>query len=92
MRAPEDVVRALLVTEKGTQEAPQGKFLFHVDINANKIEIRKAVEQLYKVKVKKVNTQVMRGKIKRVRYRAGRTADWKKAIVTLRPGFKIEVA
>ena len=92
MNDPHTILRTLLITEKGTTQAPQGKVLFQVDWNANKIEIRKAIEAIYKVKVKKVNTQCMGGKMKRVRTRSGKTSDWKKAIVTLKPGYKIEAA
>ncbi|MBU1037825.1 MAG: 50S ribosomal protein L23, partial [Candidatus Omnitrophica bacterium] len=59
--------------------------------NSNKIEIKKAVEDIYKVKADSVNTVSMRGKLKRVRYAIGKTSDWKKAIVTLKVGNKIDV-
>jgi large subunit ribosomal protein L23 len=70
---------------------PLNKYLFWVDKNANKIEIRKAVEGIYKVTVNNVNTLKVKGKPKRVRYTMGRTSDWKKAIVTLKEGDKIDV-
>ena len=72
--------------------SPLGKYLFWVDKAANKIEIKKAVEEIYKVKVKSVNTLTMRGKKKRVRFIEGKTPDWKKAVVTLKAGDKIDVA
>jgi large subunit ribosomal protein L23 len=65
--------------------------VFEVDKRANKTEIRKAIEQAYKVKVKDVNTMIMSGKWRRVRFKPGKTPDWKKAIITLRQGDKIDV-
>jgi large subunit ribosomal protein L23 len=70
----------------------ENKYLFLVDRSSNKIEIKKAVEDIYKVKVSGVNTVMMRGKSKRVRYAIGKTPDWKKAIVTLKEGQKIDIA
>ena len=87
-----NVIRALLRTEKGTVQAKDNKYFFSVLSGANKIQIRKAVEDLYKVQVLSVNTVVMAGKAKRVRQQMGQTPDWKKAIVTLKPGQKIELA
>ncbi len=86
------VIRALLRTEKGTVQLKDNKYFFAVLHNANKIQIRKAVEELYKVKVQSVNTVLMPGKNKRVRTQAGMTPEWKKAIVTLTAGQKIDVA
>ncbi len=87
-----DVIKALIRTEKSTISEPAGVYLFLVDTRANKIQIRKAVEEVYKVKVKNVNTFVSLGKMKRVRHQIGKTADIKKAIVTLREGQKISDA
>ena len=87
-----DIVKTIIRTEKGTAFLePVGKYLFWVQRNANKLQIKKAVEQIYKVKVTKVNTQICSGKSKRVRFQYGRTADWKKATVTLVQGQKIDV-
>jgi large subunit ribosomal protein L23 len=87
-----DIIKAIVRTEKGTNVLePAGKYIFWVDINANKLQIKTAVEDIYKVKVTGVNTQVCIGKQKRVRYHYGTTADWKKAIVTLAQGQKIDV-
>lgn len=80
-----------LRTEKGTNLLPFNKYLFYVKKSANKIEIRKAIEEIYKVKVEKVNTITVRGKKKRVRFVEGKTPDWKKAIVTLKEGEKIDI-
>ena len=58
--------------------------------NATKIDVRRAVEEIYKVKVQDVNTSAVQGKLKRVRFKTGYTSGWKKAVVTLRQGQKIE--
>lgn len=86
------MIRTLLRTEKGAAQAKDNKYLFSVERGANKIEIRKAVERLYKVKVRDVNTIRMPGKLKRVRTALGHTAAWKKAVVTLQTGHKIDLA
>lgn len=86
-----DIVKTIIHTEKGTNVLnAQNKYLFWVTPAANKVQIKKAVEDIYKVKVKKVATLVMPGKAKRVRYVEGKTPDWKKAVVTLQEGNKIE--
>ncbi|VAX37197.1 LSU ribosomal protein L23p (L23Ae) [hydrothermal vent metagenome] len=85
-----DILKTLVRTEKGTDLEEQGKYLFQVATRANKIEIRHAVEEVYKVKVLAVNTMKVQGKMKRVRKEIGRTTPWKKAIVTLKEGDKIE--
>ena len=87
-----DIIKALLRTEKATLYEPDRKYLFLVEKGANKIQIKHAVEEIYKVKVDDVNTFISRGKFKKVRYQRGKTADTKKAIVTLKEGQKIEVA
>jgi len=89
---PQDIVKSLLRTEKGVSIQPLNKYLFWVDRNANKIQIKKAVEDIYHVKVSDVNTCIVRGKNKRIRTQMGKTSDWKKAIVTLNEGNKIDVA
>jgi large subunit ribosomal protein L23 len=91
MNIPYDTVLSLLRTEKGTELLPLNKYMFVVDKKANKLQIKKAVEQIYKVKVDAVNTIIVSGKNKRVRFKEGRTADWKKAVVTLKQDHKIEV-
>ena len=92
MRLPYQIIKALLRTEKSTKQEPESKYLFLVDKEANKLEIRKAVQEIYKVKVNKVNTIILHGKLRRVRYQLGRTPDYKKAIVTIAEGQKIEVS
>ncbi|MFA6384240.1 MAG: 50S ribosomal protein L23 [Candidatus Omnitrophota bacterium] len=91
MKVAQDIIKALVRTEKSTIAEPRGKYLFLVVNSSNKIEIKRAVEQLYKVKVADVNTMIIRGKLKRVRYQVGKTPDFKRAIVTLKAGQKIEV-
>ena len=85
-----DVIKSRLITEKGSVLVRQNKVLFSVRSDANKIQIKQAIESIYKVKVLSVNTEIMNGKLKRVRFKQGRTPDWKKAIVTLREGQKID--
>jgi large subunit ribosomal protein L23 len=87
-----EVVKTIIRTEKGTALESNRKYLFHVSRDANKIQIGKAVEEIYKVKVQSVNTVVVPGKRKRVRRDFGYTTNWKKAVVTLKDGHKIEVA
>jgi len=85
------IIQEPLITEKGSNlSAKQNKYFFRVHPKANKNEIKEAVEKIFNVKVSAVNTLHVLGKIKRVRYRPGRTASWKKAIVTLAQGQKID--
>ena len=86
-----EAVNTLIHTEKSTIDEANGKYLFWVKIKATKLQIKKAVENIYKVNVIKVNTNVLPGKAKRVRQELGYMIDWKKAIVTLKAGQKIEV-
>ena len=92
MNSHYDVIKALIRTEKSTIYEPSGKYLFLVNISSNKTEIKKAVETIYKVKVKAVNTYINLGKMKRVRYQVGKTVDYKRAVVTLKDGQKIDAA
>lgn len=87
-----DIVKTLVRTEKGTTLEPDRKYLFEVARSANKLQIRKAVEEIYKVKVEAINTVSMPRKLKRVRQEVGYTTPWKKAVVTLKEGQKIEVS
>jgi len=90
MRDAHSVIIAPLITEKSTLLKEKGQVLaFRVDRRANKIEIRHAVEKLFKVKVAGVRTQNVQGKIKRVGRYSGRRSDWKKAYVTLKAGEKM---
>ncbi len=83
MKAPQDIVLKPVITERSTDALQAGKYTFKVAKNANKIEIADAVEKLFDVKVAKVNTMNCNGRTKRVGRYVGKTADWKKAIVTL---------
>jgi large subunit ribosomal protein L23 len=91
MRNSHEIIKRMLRTEKGAGQLVQNKYFFRVDRAANKVEIRSAVEEIYKVQVKSVNVINVRGKKKRVRYHEGMTSAWRKAIVTLKPNNKIEV-
>ena len=79
-----------LITEKGTLLSEQNKFAFQVAKGANKQQIKEAVEKAFEVHVLKVNTMVMPGKTKRVGRSVGKTPEWKKALVTLADGERIE--
>ena len=91
MKTPHDVIKNMIRTEKGTEQLVHNKYFFKVDKKANKIEVRDAVEEIYKVKVGNVRMMNVKGKKKRVRFREGLTSSWKKAIVTLKPDNRIEV-
>ena len=92
MSSAHEIIKAMLRTEKSSLYEPNRQYLFLVDKAANKIQVKHAVEEIYKVKVKGVNTFVMHGKLKRVRQQFGRQPDYKKAVVTLKEGQKIEIA
>jgi large subunit ribosomal protein L23 len=86
-----DVIKGPVITEKGTLVNELGnQVVFRVDPRANKVEIRQAVERLFKVKVEKVRTSRLLGKVRRVGRTAGRRSDWKKAYVTLAEGSRID--
>lgn len=87
-----DIIRIPRITEKGTRLKEKNNVLtFEVRRDANKIQVRKAIEGIFKVKVADVTTVNAAGKKKRLGQRVGRRSDWKKAYVTLRPGEKIEI-
>ncbi|HUH66293.1 MAG TPA: 50S ribosomal protein L23 [Syntrophales bacterium] len=86
------VIKRALITEKSTSAKDESnKYIFEVDRRANKIEVTSAVEKLFKVKVLNVNVMNMAGKKKRVGRIMGRKSSWKKAVVTLAPGNRIEI-
>lgn len=87
-----DVVVSPVITEKATMVSEHNQVVFNVAKDANKTEIRNAVEALFGVKVKAVNTFVRKGKVKRFRGVKGRQKDVKKAIVTLVDGQSIDVS
>ena len=80
-----------IITEKNTLLNEQGKYTFEVLPDANKIEIKRAVEEVFKVKVSAVNVIRVPGKMRRMGRTAGMTRSWKKAVVTLEPGQRIEL-
>jgi len=105
MRSPEQIIKRPLLTEKGTflketggaggdvdidPEALKPQLLFEVAKDANKVEIRHAVEKLWNVDVVSVRTVIVRGKEKRVGRFVGKQSNWKKAVVTIAPGQNIE--
>ena len=92
MRDPRTIVRKALITEKGTTlRELRNQYHFEVARDANKIEIKHAVETIFSVKVDQVRTMQMRGKVKRQGRYQGKRSDWKKAVVTLQPEQKIEL-
>jgi len=104
MRTPEEIIKRPLLTEKGTllketggqgegevdPETLKSQLLFEVARDANKVEIKYAVEKLFNVKVLGVRTQLVRGKLRRIGRFSGMRPAWKKAIVTLKAGQTIE--
>jgi large subunit ribosomal protein L23 len=86
-----DVIRAPLVNEKATLLSEQNKVSFRVSSDATKTDVKKAVEEVFKVKVKAVNVLNTTGKIKRFKGMVGKRSGFKKAIVTLEAGQKIDV-
>ena len=83
MKAAQDIIIATIINEKSMSVIADKKYTFKVAPDANKVEIADAVEKLFKVEVLKVNTMNVNGRNKRVGRYSGKTADWKKAIVTL---------
>ncbi len=85
-----EIIIAPLITEKsGLQMASNNSYTFRVSVNANKVEIKKAIERIFSVHVLSVNTINMLGKPKKLGRYSGKRPDWKKAIVTLKPGDRI---
>ena len=92
MNDPRSIVRRALITEKGTVlRELRNQYVFEVARDANKIDIKRAIEQVFSVKVDHVRTQQLRGKVRRTGRFVGKRSDWKKAIVTLKPDQKIEL-
>jgi large subunit ribosomal protein L23 len=85
------ILKRPIITEKGTlQKEKYNRVTFEVELKANKIEIKQAVEKLFRVKVLKVNVMNIAGKKKRLGRNLGKRSDWKKAIITLKEGERIE--
>lgn len=88
---PRDVILAPIVSEKSYSLLDNNAYTFQVHPDANKTEIRQAVEAIWDVKVVNVNTLTRKGKTKRFRFTQGKRADTKRAVVKLAPGDKIEI-
>lgn len=94
MKSPYEILDRPVITERATilaEDPDQPQYLFKVARDANKIEIRRAVEQAFNVKVKSVNTVKVKGKVKRQGRSEGKRPDWKKAFVTLEKGQRLEI-
>ncbi|MCX7791616.1 MAG: 50S ribosomal protein L23 [Chloroflexaceae bacterium] len=91
MPTPHEIIIRPLITEKNTALMVDNKYSFEVLRTASKPEIKRAIETIFDVTVTKVHTMNVRGKLKRRGRETGYTRDWKKAIVTLAPGDRIEV-
>ncbi len=91
MKEVQKIIRRPLITEKSTRQKELGhQYAFEVDRGANKVEIQRAVEQLFKVRVSQVRTSTALGKLKRLGRKYGKRPDWKKATVTLKEGSRID--
>jgi large subunit ribosomal protein L23 len=88
MKNPRDIIKRPVITERTSEFIDQLKYVFEVDLRANKTEIKQAIEQIFKVKVTRVNTLRMPAKPKRYGKHSGYTSEWKKAIVQLASGSK----
>lgn len=88
---PYQIIIRPLITEKNTKLMELNKYSFEVERNASKPEIKKAVEHIFKVTVAQVHTMNVRGKLRRRGREMGYTKDWKKAIVTLADGSRIDL-
>ncbi len=86
-----DVIIKPIVTEKSTVLADSGKYVFKVASSANKLMVMDAIESIFKVRPVAVNVSLVRSKLKRNKYTIGVKSGWKKAIVTLKKGDKIEL-
>ena len=87
-----DVLQEPVITEKIARESEKlRKYAFRVHVTANKKQIKSAVEKIFNVHVTRVNTLNNSGKWRRVRFQPGKTANWKKAVVTLKAGEKIDI-
>ncbi len=91
MRNPHEVLVKPIITERSTGLMEDNKYTFKVDKNANKIEIKHAVETIFKVDVIEVRTMNVKGKLKRQGRTSGMTPGWKKAIVTVKAGQRLPI-
>lgn len=83
MKNARDIIRRPVITEESTDLMEEKKYVFEVDPRANKVEVKKAIEEIFDVKVEKVNTMRVKGKVKRYGRYSGRRPERKKAVVTL---------
>ena len=84
MKTAYDIIKRPIISEQSTEHVDLKKYVFEVDVNANKIEIKNAIEEIFDVEVSKVTTLNMKGKVKRTgRFPKGSRRDWKKAVVKL---------
>lgn len=91
MKHPDSIIKSVQITEKGTELSALNKYLIEVDRSANKTEIKKAVASLFNVTVLAVNTQRYKGAFKTLRNRRViKTPEWKRAVVTLKAGDRID--
>lgn len=86
-----DIILKPVISEKTTELMGINKYVFRVSMKANKLMVAHAVKELFGVDPEKVNVMTVRGKNRRLRYRIGKRSAWKKAVVTLKPGQKIEL-
>ena len=91
MKSPRDVIIRPVVSEKSYAELEANRYTFLVNPDANKTEIKEAIQKIWNVQVLAVNTMMRKGKVKRQRYVTGRRPDQKRAIVTLAAGDSIEI-
>jgi large subunit ribosomal protein L23 len=85
-----EVIRRPVITEKSTMLGDNSQYVFEVARDANKIQVKRAVEEIFKVRVRAVNVIHMRGKVRRMGKTQGTTSSWKKAVVSLEEGQRIE--
>ena len=88
MRSTHDIIVKPIVSEQSMEQMEENKYTFKVALDANKIEIKQAIEEIFGVDVEKVTTARVKGKIKTMGRHSGKRPDWKKAIVKLKEGSK----
>ena len=94
MKSPFNILERPIITERATilgDREDNAQYVFKVAVDANKIEIQRAIEKAFNVKVQSVNTIKVKGKVKRQGRNRGKQSDWKKAFITLQPGQKLEL-
>ncbi len=80
-----------VISEKTTEMMEFNKYVFRVPMSVNKLSVKRAVFEIFGVRPAKVNMMIVRGKNRRLRYKTGKRAAWKKAVITLKPGDKIDI-